>query len=120
MVKKEKYNIAVAGATGAVGRKMLEILEEREFPIANLKALASARSVGQNLPFKGSTIKVEELCENSFDGVDIALAGLANRHTSNTEYVAEASMAGCAHTQLTVAVTTAGNSNTGVLYLYIR
>lgn len=73
MVKKEKYNIAVAGATGAVGRKMLEILEEREFPIANLKALASARSVGQNLPFKGGTIKVEELCENSFDGVDIAL-----------------------------------------------
>ena len=54
------------------------------------------------------------------DGVDIALAGLANRHTSNTEYVAEASMAGVAHSKLTIAVTTAGNSNTGTLYLYIR
>ncbi|MEO2043544.1 MAG: aspartate-semialdehyde dehydrogenase, partial [Nitrospinaceae bacterium] len=41
MVKKEKYNVAVAGATGAVGRKMLEILAERNFPIANLKVLAS-------------------------------------------------------------------------------
>ena len=61
-----------------------------------------------------------DIAVNDNDGVDIALAGLANRHTSTTEYVAEASMAGCAHTQLTVAVTTAGNSNTGTLYLYIR
>ena len=47
MVKKDNYNVAVAGATGAVGRKMLEILEERKFPVATLKALASAKSVGQ-------------------------------------------------------------------------
>jgi aspartate-semialdehyde dehydrogenase len=72
-VKKEKYNIAVAGATGAVGRKMLQILEERDFPVANLKALASARSVGQTLSFKGNLVIVEELCEGSFEGVDIAL-----------------------------------------------
>ena len=61
-----------------------------------------------------------DIAVNDDDGVDIALGGLANRHTSNTEYVAESSMAGMAHSQLTIAVTTAGNSNTGVLYLYIR
>jgi aspartate-semialdehyde dehydrogenase len=73
LAKREQYNVAVAGATGAVGRKMLEILAERDFPVANLKLLASARSVGQTLPFKGSPITVEELSEKSFDGVDIAL-----------------------------------------------
>jgi aspartate-semialdehyde dehydrogenase len=50
---KEKYNVAVAGATGAVGRKMLEILQERNFPIDRLKLLASARSAGTSLEFKG-------------------------------------------------------------------
>ena len=73
LAKKEQYNVAVAGATGAVGRKMFEIIAERDFPIANLKALASARSVGQTLDFKGSSVVVEELTESSFDGVDIAL-----------------------------------------------
>ena len=71
--KKGQYNIAVAGATGAVGRKILEILEERDFPVAKLKALASARSVGQSLKFKGNPVIVEELTEDSFEGVDIAL-----------------------------------------------
>lgn len=73
LAKKENYNIAVAGATGAVGRKMLEILEERGFPVGNLKVLASVRSVGQTLLFKGNPITVEELKEDSFEGVDIAL-----------------------------------------------
>ena len=73
MVKKDNYNVAVAGATGAVGRKMLEILEERKFPVATLKALASAKSVGQTLAFKGNPVTVEELKESSFEGVDIAL-----------------------------------------------
>ncbi len=73
LAKKEAYNVAVAGATGAVGRKMLEILEARKFPVASLKALASARSVGQALPFDGNSLAVEELKENSFEGVDIAL-----------------------------------------------
>ena len=70
---KDRYNIAIAGATGAVGRKMLEILKEYNFPIANLKVLASARSAGQTLPFNGGFLVVEELKENSFEGVDIAL-----------------------------------------------
>ena len=73
MVKKDNYNVAVAGATGAVGRKMLEILEERKFPVATLKALASAKSVGQTLTCSGGPVTVEELNENSFEGVDISL-----------------------------------------------
>ena len=73
MVKKDQYNVAVAGATGAVGRKMLEILEERKFPVATLKALASAKSVGQTLTFNGGPVTVEELNENSFEGMDISL-----------------------------------------------
>ncbi len=73
LAKKKQYNVAVTGATGAVGRKMLEILAERDFPVADLKALASARSVGQTLTFKENPVTVEELSENSFAGVDIAL-----------------------------------------------
>jgi hypothetical protein len=61
-----------------------------------------------------------DIAVNDNDSVDIALGALANRHTSDTEYVAEASMAGVAHSKLTVSIAAAGNSNTGVLYLYIR
>lgn len=73
MNKKEKYEVAVVGATGAVGRRMLTTLEERNFPVANLTALASARSAGQTLAFQGQAIKVKELQEDSFKGIDIAL-----------------------------------------------
>ena len=73
MDKKEKYEVAVVGATGAVGRRMLTTLEERNFPVANLMALASARSAGQTLAFRGQAIKVKELQEDSFKGIDIAL-----------------------------------------------
>ena len=73
MNKKEKYEVAVVGATGAVGRRMLTTLEERNFPVANLMALASARSAGQTLAFRGQAIKVKELQEDSFKGIDIAL-----------------------------------------------
>jgi aspartate-semialdehyde dehydrogenase len=71
--KKENYNVAVAGATGAVGRKMLEILEERKFPVNRLKLLASARSAGQSLEFLDDKFNIEELRHDSFEGVDIAL-----------------------------------------------
>ncbi len=73
MQKKERYNVAVAGATGAVGREMVSILEERNFPIEKLRLLASSRSVGKTIPFRGEEIPVAELTENSFDGIDIAL-----------------------------------------------
>jgi aspartate-semialdehyde dehydrogenase len=72
-VKKKKYNVAVVGATGAVGEQMREVLEEREFPVGELRLLASERSAGQYLPFKGQQIRVEVLNEDSFKGADIAL-----------------------------------------------
>jgi aspartate-semialdehyde dehydrogenase len=67
------YNVAIVGATGAVGEEMRLTLEERDFPIGSMKMLASARSVGKKLPFKGEEIAVEELTKDSFRGVDIAL-----------------------------------------------
>lgn len=65
--------VAVAGATGAVGVEMLRVLEQRGFPAAEVRALASARSAGRRLPFAGGELVVEEMTEASFDGVDIAL-----------------------------------------------
>ncbi len=67
------FNVAVAGATGAVGVEMLKTLEKRNFPVKNLKLLASARSAGKTVTFKGEEIKIEEMTEASFHGVDIAL-----------------------------------------------
>jgi len=70
---EKKLNVAVAGATGAVGNQMISCLEEADFPIQSIKLLASARSVGRTLRFKGDLIAVEELKEDSFKGMDIAL-----------------------------------------------
>lgn len=72
-MKKEKYNVAVVGATGAVGNSILEVLEERDFPIGELRLLASERSLGTHLTFKGKEIPVEILDNNSFKDMDIAL-----------------------------------------------
>jgi aspartate-semialdehyde dehydrogenase len=69
----KKFNVAVAGATGAVGNQMISCLEESDFPVQSVKFLASARSVGRQLRFKGDPIAVEELKEDSFKGIDIAL-----------------------------------------------
>lgn len=71
--KKDAYNVAVVGATGAVGEQMRSILEERLFPVENLRLLASERSAGDRLDFCGNAIPVEVLDEDSFAGVDIAL-----------------------------------------------
>lgn len=65
--------VAVAGATGVVGRQMLRVLEDRNFPVAKLRLLASERSKGKTLEFKGEQVAVEVLAEDSFEGVDIAL-----------------------------------------------
>ena len=73
-----KVNVAVLGATGAVGREMLKVLEERDFPINQLKALASARSAGKALPFKGGEVIVEEATDASFEGMDIVLGAASN------------------------------------------
>lgn len=72
-MKKESYNVAVVGATGAVGAAMLKVLAERNFPIAELRLLASERSAGSLLDFKGQKVPVQLLNENSFDHIDIAL-----------------------------------------------
>ncbi|HLN87219.1 MAG TPA: aspartate-semialdehyde dehydrogenase, partial [Candidatus Limnocylindrales bacterium] len=72
-MKKEKYNVAVVGATGAVGEQMREVLEEREFPVGELRLLASERSAGQFLPFQGRQLRVEILKEDSFEDIDIGL-----------------------------------------------
>ncbi len=70
----KKYNIAVVGATGMVGRSFLSILEEKDLPIENFYVFASARSAGNKITFKGKEYIVEELTETSFDrGIDIAL-----------------------------------------------
>lgn len=71
-----EYNVAVAGATGAVGACMKDVLEQREFPVKNLRLLASSRSAGKTLKFKGQETKVEELNDNSFNGIEIALFAL--------------------------------------------
>jgi aspartate-semialdehyde dehydrogenase len=72
-MSKSSYVVAVAGATGAVGREMLRTLEQRSFPVSKLVLLASKRSAGQKLPFCGGEVTVEELGPKSFEGVDIAL-----------------------------------------------
>jgi aspartate-semialdehyde dehydrogenase len=65
--------VAVVGVTGAVGQEFLSILEERKFPFKTLRVLASSRSAGKKVPFKGKEYTVEELTQNSFKGIDIAL-----------------------------------------------
>jgi aspartate-semialdehyde dehydrogenase len=68
-----QFNVAVAGATGAVGNQMIACLEEMNFPVKRLALLASARSVGRQLRYRGERIDVQELTERSFKGIDIAL-----------------------------------------------
>ncbi len=68
-----KYNVAVVGATGAVGEEMLKILEERDFPIKNLRLLASSRSEGRSIKFAGESLRVEDLHKASLEGIEIAL-----------------------------------------------
>jgi len=67
------YTVALAGATGAVGRVMLEVLAEREFPVDRLIPLASPRSRGRTVPFRGESLRVRVLSEFDFQGVDLAL-----------------------------------------------
>ncbi len=65
--------VGVCGATGAVGREMLKVLEQRDFPASKVVALASHRSAGKKLPFKGGELEVQEMTPESFSGIDIAL-----------------------------------------------
>ncbi len=69
----KSYHVAVVGATGAVGREMLRVLERRNFPVTSVRALSSTRSAGKEIWFHGETIIVEQLTAQSFRGIDIAL-----------------------------------------------
>ncbi|MFU8819085.1 MAG: aspartate-semialdehyde dehydrogenase [Desulfurivibrio sp.] len=73
MSQARTFNVAVAGATGAVGGAMLDVLERRDFPLGELRLLASSRSVGKKLTFKGKEIAVQLLDKDAFKGIDIAL-----------------------------------------------
>lgn len=70
----KEYNVAILGATGAVGTRMIQQLEQSTIPVKNVKLLASAKSAGKQLSFKGQPITVEETTPDSFDGVDIVLS----------------------------------------------
>ncbi len=70
----KEYNVAMRGATGAVGRRMIEQLEQSTIPVKSLKLLASSRSAGTVLKFKDQDLKVEETTPESFDGVDLVLS----------------------------------------------
>ena len=72
MSSKDRYNVAMVGATGAVGETLLSILEEREFPIAEFVPLASERSAGSTLKFAGRQVTVRDLAKYDFAGIDIA------------------------------------------------
>ena len=72
------YTVAILGATGAVGQEMIKILEERDFPVGKLIPMASARSAGKTLTFKGEQITIQEACDEAFEGVDIVLGAAEN------------------------------------------
>ena len=72
------YTVAVLGATGAVGQEMIKILAERNFPVGKLIPLASKRSAGKTLKFKGEDVMIQEACDEAFQGVDIVLGAAEN------------------------------------------
>lgn len=73
LTKKPNYRVAVVGATGAVGAQMIEVLEERKFPVETLRPLASSRSAGGTVSFRGADLPVQVLTHDSFVGIDLAL-----------------------------------------------
>ena len=87
------FNVAVAGATGAVGNQMIACLEERDFPVGNLKLLATSKSAGRKLRFKGEEFPVEELTETSFRGLDIAIFSAGG--AASQKYAPFAAKDGC-------------------------
>ena len=89
----QKYNVAVVGATGAVGSEIIQILEQRNFPIDNLYLLASSKSKGKKLEFKDKEIIVQDLAEFDFSKVHIGLFSPGGKISE--EYAPKAAQAGC-------------------------
>jgi aspartate-semialdehyde dehydrogenase len=91
--KKDKYIVAVVGATGAVGNEMISVLEQRNFPVDQLRLFASERSEGKTLDFNGNPVKVEVLTDKVFDGIDIALFSAGGDRS--IEFAPAAAKSGC-------------------------
>ena len=89
----KNYNVAVVGATGAVGNEMIRILEERNFPVEKLTLLASERSIGKELSFRGEIMPVEMLTESSFAGIEIGLFSAGG--SLSEKFAPIAAQAGC-------------------------
>ena len=87
------YDVAVVGATGLVGEAMIAVLEEREFPVGRLFALASERSAGREIRFRGETVVVEELAKFDFQQAEIGLFSAGG--SISAEYAPKAAKAGC-------------------------
>jgi aspartate-semialdehyde dehydrogenase len=87
------YDVAVVGATGAVGETMISILEERDFPVRNLYPLASSRSAGKTIMFKGNTVKVTDLADFDFSQAQIGLFSAGG--SISAEFAPKAADAGC-------------------------
>ena len=74
----KQFKVGILGATGAVGREMMKILEERKFPVAELRPIASERSAGTKLPFNGGEVEVVAAADSAFDGLDLVLGAAEN------------------------------------------
>ena len=72
------YNVAILGASGAVGQQMIQVLEERNFPVGKLLPLASARSAGKTITFRGEEIAIQEATDSAFEGMDFVLGAVSN------------------------------------------
>ena len=92
-MKKQKYNVAVVGATGVVGQEMIRILEQRNFPVDKIKLLASERSAGQLLKYKNKEEKVHLLSDETFEGIDVGL--FSPGASVSAIYAPRAGKAGC-------------------------
>ena len=90
----KKYNIAVVGATGMVGRKFLQVLEERKLPVENYYLFASKRSAGKTIKFMGKDYTVLELTETCFDGKDIDIALFSAGGSTSEKFAPIAAKAG--------------------------
>lgn len=91
--KKDKYRVAVVGATGAVGNEMIEVLQERKFPAEDLRLFASERSSGKTIDFHGQPVAVEVLTDKVFKGIDIALFSAGGDRSK--EFAPVAAREGC-------------------------
>ena len=76
----KQFKVGILGATGAVGREMMKILEERKFPVAELRPIASERSAGTKLPFNGGEVEVVAAADSAFEGLDLVLGRGGKRH----------------------------------------